>query len=93
MDYLVHQAGLELTTAVAAWTSGPAAVLGLDRGTLSPGKPADITIIDLEIVKEVDTEAFESKGRNNPYRGVKLKGWPEATLVNGKLVAKGGRIL
>lgn len=93
MEYLVHRAGLDLAKAVRVWTSGPAAVLGLDRGTLSPGKPADITIIDMDLEREVDPAGFESKGRNNPYRGMKLKGWPVATLVGGKLVAKDGRIL
>lgn len=90
--YLVNSGLVDLSTVVKAWTVGPAKVLGLDRGTLTPGKVADLTIIDLTESREVDPQVFQSKGRNNPYKGMTLKGWPYATLIGGRVVAQKGII-
>lgn len=67
-------------------TSDPAKVFGLNSGKLEVGAPADITVVDLENEKEVDPEQFASKGRNTPFTGWKLKGWPTATIVQGNVV-------
>ncbi|MBO7743913.1 dihydroorotase [Paenibacillus sp. MWE-103] len=67
-------------------TSDPARVFGLASGVLKAGAPADITIVDLEREREVDPETFASKGKNTPFGGWKLYGWPETTLVGGKIV-------
>jgi dihydroorotase len=67
-------------------TSDPARVFGLASGVLKVGAPADITIVDLEQEREVNPESFASKGKNTPFGGWKLFGWPAATIVNGKLV-------
>lgn len=67
-------------------TAKPAEVFGLPWGTLEPGAVADIAIIDLDEEKAVDPEEFLSKGRNTPFTGWKLKGWPTVTLVGGQVV-------
>lgn len=67
-------------------TVKPAQVFGLDSGTIAVGKAADITIVDLETEKEVDPACFLSKGKNTPFTGWKLQGWPVMTLVNGETV-------
>ncbi|MCS7459293.1 dihydroorotase [Paenibacillus doosanensis] len=67
-------------------TKLPAQVFGLKQGTLEVGKTADLTIIDLEQEKEVNPAEFASKGRNTPFTGWKLKGWPAWTMVDGKVV-------
>ncbi len=71
---------------VQRMTAGPAQVFGLKAGRLTPGAPADLTIVDLEEERTVDPAAFASKGRNTPFAGWKLKGWPVATIVGGNLV-------
>lgn len=71
---------------VQRMTAGPAQVFGLKAGRLAPGAPADLTIVDLEEERTVDPAAFASKGRNTPFAGWKLKGWPVATIVGGNLV-------
>ncbi len=67
-------------------TADPARVFGLEAGRLAPGAPADLTIVDLNMEKEVRPEDFASKGRNTPFTGWRLKGWPVATIVSGKVV-------
>lgn len=71
---------------VGRMTADPARVFGLSMGKLEPGVQADLTIVDLEQERAVDPETFASKGRNTPFTGWKLKGWPVATIVKGKLV-------
>ncbi len=91
--YLVESGKIDVSTVVKAWTVGPAKVLGLDRGTLTPGKVADITVIDPNESRRVDPQKFYSKGKNNPYKGMNLKGWPCATLVNGRVIAWKGQLV
>ncbi|WP_159884011.1 dihydroorotase [Paenibacillus puerhi] len=67
-------------------TKLPAEVFGLPWGTIEEGKPADLTLIDLETEREVDPASFASKGRNTPFTGWKLQGWPTLTMVDGKIV-------
>ncbi len=67
-------------------TAKPAELFGLPGGVLEVGRPADLAIIDLETEQEVNPEQFASKGRNTPFVGWRLKGWPQATIVGGKLV-------
>ncbi len=93
MDRLVNPGILNVKDMVHLFTIGPAKVMGIDKGNLEVGKPADITIIDPETIKTVDTRNFKSKGKNTPYKGMKLKGWPYMTLVNGILVARDGEII
>ena len=56
----------------------------LPGGTLAPGSPGDVTVLDLGRKRQVDPSRFESKGRNTPFGGWILKGWPVATVVGGK---------
>ncbi|OGX68735.1 MAG: dihydroorotase, partial [Paenibacillus sp. RIFOXYA1_FULL_44_5] len=68
-------------------TSAPARTFELSiSGKLEAGEPADLTVIDLEEEKEVDPAQFVSKGRNTPFIGWKLTGWPVMTMVSGKIV-------
>ena len=64
--------------------------LGLDRrieglGTLSPGAPGDVAIIDADAGWTVEPETFASKGRNTPLAGRALKGSVVTTVHGGKL--------
>jgi dihydroorotase len=68
------------------WTKAPARVFGLDTGHLEVGKPADLVLIDLEEERIVDPNTFASKGRNTPFAGWKLQGWPTLTIVGGRVI-------
>lgn len=63
----------------------PAKVLGIDKGSLAEGKPADITIIDPDAEYVIDTRTFFSKGKNTPFSGKKVKGLVRATICDGKI--------
>ena len=64
-------------------TCGPAAIIGVDKGTLSTGIQADVTIIDPDAEYQIDVNKFISKSRNCPYHGWVVKGKVEKTIVGG----------
>ncbi|MDH7600233.1 MAG: dihydroorotase [Sedimentisphaerales bacterium] len=66
-------------------TVGPARVIGIDKGTLGPGKQADVTIIDPDLEYTIDINTFISKGRNCPYHGWKVRGIVDMTIVGGEI--------
>ncbi len=68
----------------------PAEILGIAKGTLEPGRMADIVIINPEQEKMVDPAQFYSKGKNTPFVGRMLKGWPEMVIKGGRIVLKQG---
>jgi dihydroorotase len=91
LDRLVGAGLVELPQLVALFTTGPARVLSLPGGTLAPGSPADVTVLDLSKRRSVDPARFESRSRNTPFAGLPLRGWPAMTIVGGKVVWKDGR--
>lgn len=93
MDRLVHTGLLDIVEMVRLFTLGPSRVLGLCLGTLTPESKADITIIDPDAIGRVDPAAFHSKGKNTPFKGMELRGWPWMTISGGKIVAREGRLV
>ncbi|OES43675.1 dihydroorotase [Domibacillus iocasae] len=89
---LVKKGVITLKQLVDWMTIKPASTFNLPYGRLEVGVNADITIIDLETEKEVDPETFLSKGKNTPFKGRTLSGWPAATFFEGNLVWKEGTI-
>ena len=80
---LVRTNQLSLSDAIAKMTHIPAEILHIDRGTLSVGAVADVTIIDPGKVATVDSAQFQSKSRNTPFDGWELTGWPVMALRGG----------
>lgn len=87
---LVNKGHLSLYEAIEKMTINPAKILNLNKGTLSIGADADITIIDLDKEWVVDPSKFESKGRNTPFAGWKLKGLAVMVFERGNLIYKIG---
>ncbi len=81
---LVDEGVLSIAEAIRKLTAQPAAILKIDKGTLSAGSDADITIIDLSEEWVVDSSCFKSKSKNTPFNGWKLKGRAVQTIVGGK---------
>lgn len=87
LDILIHKrAAISLQRLIELYTINPAKLLGLDRGTLSLGAVADVTVIDPDLEWTVDQEKSESRSRNNPFDGWQLKGRAVRTIVGGRTV-------
>jgi len=86
MDRLVRPGVIDMTRLVTLLSVGPARVLGLKKGTLAVGADADITVIDPSLEMAVDVARFQSRSRNCPFHGWRLRGWPVLTMVGGRPV-------
>jgi dihydroorotase len=91
LDRLVAAGVIDLRRLVQLLSAGPAASLGLPGGTLAPGAPGDVTVLDPGRKWRVDPERFASKGRNTPFGGWALSGAPALTIVEGRVVWRAGR--
>jgi len=82
---LAHNGVISISEAISKLTINPARILGLNKGTLSVGSDADITIIDLDKEWQVDVTKFKSKGKNSPFQGWHVKGVVEVVIVGGHI--------
>ena len=63
--------------------ANPAAILGLDTGTLAVGAPADLLLFDDQTPWQIDGEAFASAG-NTPFDGLPVQGRPLRLWKGGR---------
>lgn len=72
----------------------PARILGLaEKGSVSEGMIADVVIFDPSKEYIIRKETFVSKGKNTPFDGRKVKGDVNCTIVGGKIVYEGGKVI
>ncbi len=83
---LVQDGVLDLPTAIARLTSGPADILGLPLGQLATGADADICIFDPEVPWQLQAEEMLSAGKNTPFLEREFTGRVTHTLFQGRLV-------
>ncbi len=69
---------------VAALTCRPAAVVGINAGTLAPGAPGDLFIFDDRQQWTLTAAALTSAGKNTPFDGWEMCGRVTHTMINGK---------
>jgi dihydroorotase len=87
LDRLVRPGLLPLKTLVARLTADPARLVNLPLGSLAPGRPGDLTILDLHRELTIDPARFHSRSRNTPFAGWTVTGGPWMTIVNGHVIA------
>jgi dihydroorotase len=87
LDRFVGQGIITLGRFVELLSVNPARLLGLSgKGLIAVGADADMTLLDPDLPVTVDKNTFESKGRNTPFDGWKLRGGPVMTMVGGRIV-------
>jgi dihydroorotase len=87
LDILVHKRKvISLPRLIEMYTVNPARLLGLETGTLAPGAPGDVTVLDPDLEWTVDKNTSASLSRNNPFHGWEIKGRAVRTIVGGKSV-------
>ena len=83
---LVHGGSLRLMTLLKAMSTRPAELLGLPGGTLRPGAPADVIVIDPDVPWLLDRDELKSKCRNTPFDEARMQGRAVRTIVAGRTV-------
>jgi dihydroorotase len=82
---LVKKGVLSMMDLIRKMSTQPAQIIRVDNG-LAVGKPADITVIDPDLVHVIEAADFRSKGRNTPFQGWKTTGKAIMTIVGGRVV-------
>lgn len=82
-DRFVRPGRISLSRFVNLFSTQPAQIFQLNRGTLVPGSIADVTIIDPKEEWTVDPSRFQSKSQNTPFTAWKLTGAPVMTILAG----------
>lgn len=85
-EALVNSGAVDWPRLIAMMTIEPARLLGLEGegiGSLTVGGPGDVTVIDPNLEWTIDANAFESKARNCPFDGRKVRGRAVLTMVGG----------
>ena len=79
---------------LARWTAdAPARLAGLDRrkGSIAPGRDADLLIFDPDATFRVAPEHLEHRHKLTPYAGLPLRGVVAATYLRGEKIYERGR--
>ncbi len=93
ITYGYYKRKIPLVKLLKKMSYNPAKIMGLPYIPLDKNVPANFTVIDISLEKKVEKEKFFSKGKNTPFDGWALKGWPIMTFVEGRLVYREGKIL
>ena len=90
----VNAGRLSLARFVDLTSAGPQRIFGLaTKGRIAMGYDADLTIVDLSRTETIGNAQVASKCGWTPYDGTKVKGWPVATLVRGRVVMRDGQTI
>lgn len=93
LDILVRKNKFKLPFVIDLMTRRPARLINLPGGTLAAGAEADICIFDPAEKWLYDAKVGFSKSSNSPWSGQTLTGRVKTTIVGGRIVFSGGRII
>jgi dihydroorotase len=90
----INNEKLSLDQLVKLMCENPCKIFGIKRkGYLKEGYDADLTIIDMNKSVTIKNEMIASKCAWTPFDNYKVKGFPVATIVNGSIVMKDGKVV
>jgi dihydropyrimidinase len=88
-----HRGRLSLPRIAQLLCAAPAAIFGLpQKGALEAGRDADLTLVDLGLVRTVDPAALGSWADYSLYEGQALRGWPVGALLRGEPILQDGKL-
>ena len=94
MLHHVNNGKLTLNQLIKFVCENPVKIFGIkNKGFIKEGYDADFTIVDMNKIIEIKNENIESKCKWSPFNGDKFKGTPVATIINGEVKMKDGKIL
>ena len=87
VSWLIKENGVQPSTVAAVASGNPARFLGLaDRGEVSMGKRADLTVLDLHSPEKVRNEDLQSRCGWSPYEGREFPGRARWTISGGNVL-------
>jgi len=79
---------ISINKLVEVLATNPAKIFGLypQKGTISPGTDADITVFDPAIRRVLRAKDLETPAGWSPYEGLEVHGWPTCVISRGDAV-------
>src|ERR1043165_6119832 len=85
---------LTLQRLVDLTSAGPARIFNIaGKGRIALGYDADFSIVDLQEKREITNDWIRTKCGWTPYAGMKITGWPKATVIRGNIVIRDDELL
>lgn len=82
---------LTLPRLVDLTSAGPQRIYGIaGKGRIALGYDGDLSIVDLKARREITGEWLQSKCGWSPFEGMRVTGWPMATILRGQIVMREG---
>ncbi|MDR7549165.1 MAG: dihydroorotase family protein, partial [Armatimonadota bacterium] len=90
----VHRRGLPLVRIAELASANSARAFGLypQKGTIAPGSDADLTVVDPDREHVVSPALLLSAQDFTPFAGMRVRGWPTHTVLQGRLVYRDGEL-
>lgn len=90
----VNAGRLSLMRMVDLMCAGPARVYGVvGKGRLAAGYDADFTLVDMRRQRVIEDSWIVSPCGWTPFAGMKITGWPVATIVRGQAVMREDEVI
>jgi dihydropyrimidinase/allantoinase len=91
----MHKRGLAPHRVAELVSANPARAYGLwpRKGSLLVGQDADLTVVDPDLEQEVTTDLLLSGQDHCPFAGRKVRGWPVATVLRGRIAYRDGAVV
>ena len=90
----VHAGRLSLARFVDLTSAGAARIYNIaGKGRIALGYDADLTVVDLGAVRTIENRWLRSRAGWTPFDGMRVRGWPSATVVRGRVVMRDDELL
>jgi dihydroorotase len=89
----VNKGRLTLERFIDLTSAGPQRIFNIaGKGRIALGYDADFTVVDLGAKREIAESWLASRCGWSPFTGMKVQGWPVATIVRGHIVMRDDEI-
>jgi len=90
-----HKRGLSLERIAELTSLNPATYHNLypKKGTITVGSDADLAIVDIDKARKVSMDILQTAQDFSPFVDMPLRGWVDCTILRGKVIFAGGKVV
>jgi len=94
LHYGVNAGRISLEKLVELTSYNASRIFGMHpkKGTIKENSDADLVIIDLDLIKKVDSKELQSFADYSIYDNYVLQGWPSITISRGEVIMEDGLV-
>ena len=90
----INNKKLNLEQLIKLMCENPCKIFGIqNKGYIKEGCDADLTIVDMNKEQTIKNEMMATKCGWTPFNDMTIKGFPFATIINGKTVMLNGKVI